>query len=135
MLRSGGSGKKPVEVVPKQKIKIPIFDNSALIEGYAKTMIGRCMNPRVQDMKTLLFMLPRIWQLEGKVVGADLGLGRFQFDFDSEDDIVEVLRMEPFHFDHWMLSLVRWEPSMDPSYPSAITLWVRVLGIPLQYWA
>lgn len=92
---------------PKMHIKVPLFDNTELIAGYSKTVIGRCMNPRMQDMKTLLFMLPRIWQLEGKVVGADLGMGKFQFDFDEEKDITEVLKMEPFHFDHWMVSLVR----------------------------
>ncbi|XP_023635009.1 uncharacterized protein LOC111829621 [Capsella rubella] len=43
--------------------------------------------------------------------------------------------MEPFHFDHWMVAMVRWEPSVDPEYPSTITFWVRVLGIPLQFWA
>lgn len=119
----------------KMKIKIPYFDNSALIAGYAKTIIGRCMNPRMQDMKALLFMFPRIWQLEGRVVGADLGLGRFQFDFDHEEDIAEVLKMEPFHFDYWMVSMVRWKPSVDPSYPSLIRFWIRVLGIPIEYWA
>lgn len=60
--------------MPKRKIKIPHFDNSALIAGYLKTSIGRCMNPHIQDMKTHLFMLPCIWQLEGKVVGADMGI-------------------------------------------------------------
>lgn len=119
----------------KLKIKIPRFDNTALIAGYSKTVIGRCMNPRMQDMKTLLFMFPRIWQLEGRVVGADLGLGRFQFDFDKEEDIVTVLKMEPFHFDYWMVSMVRWQPSVDPLYPSSLTFWIRILGVPLQYWA
>ncbi|XP_019092896.1 PREDICTED: uncharacterized protein LOC109129331 [Camelina sativa] len=93
------------------------------------------MNPRLQDMKSLLFMLPRIWHLEGKVVGADLGLGKFQFDFDDEEDITEVLKMEPFHFDRWMLSMVRWSPTVDPEYPSDITFWVRVIGVPFQFWA
>lgn len=119
----------------KMKIKIPYFDNSALIAGYSKTVIGRCMNPRVQDMKSLLFMFPRIWQLEGRVAGADLGSGRFQFDFDHEEDIVEVLKMEPFHFDYWMVSMVRWKPSVDPSYPSLIRFWIRMLDIPIEYWA
>ncbi|CAL9216478.1 unnamed protein product, partial [Arabidopsis halleri] len=87
------------------------------------------------EMKTLLFMLPRIWQLEGKVAGADLGLGRFQFDFETEEDITAVLKMEPLHFDHWMVSLVRWAPSVDPNYPSSITFWIRVLGVPIEFWA
>ncbi|XP_010510251.1 PREDICTED: uncharacterized protein LOC104786526 [Camelina sativa] len=93
------------------------------------------MNPAVQDMKALLFMLPRIWKMEERVVGADLGLGRFQFDFDQEDDIQEVLKMEPYHFDHWMLSLVRWEPVVDSRYPCLIKFWVRVMGVPLHFWA
>ena len=127
--------KKAAGLVPKRRIKIPHFDNSALIAGYSKTLFGRCMNPRKQEMKTLLFMLPRVWQIEGKVVGADLGLGRFQFDFESEDDIEAVLKMEPLHFDHWMVSLVRWSPSVVPNYPSAITFWIRVLGVPIELWA
>ncbi|EOA18149.1 hypothetical protein CARUB_v10006615mg [Capsella rubella] len=132
LVKNGASGKK-VEMGQKRKVKVPFFDNAALIAGYDKTVIGRCMNPRKQDMKSLLFMLPRIWQLEDKVVGADLGLGRFQFDFEREEDIEEVFKMELFHFDHWMLSMVRWQPSVDLAYPSEITFWVRVLGVPLQF--
>ncbi|XP_019094713.1 PREDICTED: uncharacterized protein LOC104758009 isoform X1 [Camelina sativa] len=125
---SSGSGSK-------LKIKVPHFDNIALIEGYSKTLIGRCMNPVMQDMKALLFMLPRLWKMEERVVGADLGLGRFQFDFDQEEDIQEVLKMEPYHFDHWMLSLVRWEPVVDPRYPCLIKFWVHIMGVPLHFWA
>ncbi|KAL0753575.1 hypothetical protein Bca101_091243 [Brassica carinata] len=110
-----------------------MFDNSELIASFSKTLIGRCMNPQKQDMKILLFMLPRIWNVEGRVVGTDLGLGRFQFAFDLEEDIVEVLKMEPFHFDSWMVSLVRWKPVLEPNYPSKITFWVRVLELPLQF--
>lgn len=82
------------------KISIPKFDNSNLIAEYSKIMIGRCMNPSKQVMKALLYHLPKIWNVDERVVGADLGLGRFQFDFDQEDDIVEVMKNEPFHFDN-----------------------------------
>ncbi|RID75786.1 hypothetical protein BRARA_B02811 [Brassica rapa] len=91
------------------------------------------MNPQKQDMKILLFMLPRIWNVEGRVVGTDLGMGRFQFAFELEEEIVEVLKMEPFHFDYWMISLVRWRPVLEPNYPSKITFWVRVMDLPLQF--
>lgn len=128
------SGGKKVEVTkPGLKITVPRFDNSEIIASYNKTLIGRCMNPQKQDMKILLFMLPRIWQVEGRVVGSDLGLGRFQFDFEEEEDITEVLKMEPFHFDYWMVSLVRWKPVLEANYPSRITFWVRVLDMPLQF--
>ncbi|ESQ51095.1 hypothetical protein EUTSA_v10022993mg [Eutrema salsugineum] len=123
------------QISKRLKISVPKFDNSNLIEGYSRTLIGRCMNPQAQDMKTHLFMLPRIWKVEERVAGADLGLGRFQFDFDREEDIVEIMKMEPFHFDYWMLSLVRWTPVVDPNYPSAITFWIRVIGVPLHFWA
>lgn len=63
-----------------------------------------------------------------------MGLGRFQFDFDREEDIVEVMKIEPFHFDHWMISIVRWEPRLE-ACPSDITFWVRVIGVPLHFWA
>lgn len=105
MTKSGG---KMVELPkPRLKISVPRFDNSELIAQYARTVIGRCMNPPKQAMKNLLFMFPRFWNVEGRVVGVDLGLGRFRFDFEREEDIVEVMKMEPFHFDHWMVSMVR----------------------------
>ncbi|WZZ61969.1 uncharacterized protein LOC106452113 [Brassica napus] len=43
--------------------------------------------------------------------------------------------MQPFHFDYWMLSLVRWQPRKERNYPSEITFWVKVLGVPLEFWA
>lgn len=115
------------------RILIPRFDNTEIIARYERTLIGRCMNPQKQDMKILLFLFPRIWKVEGRAVGTDLGLGRFQFDFEQEEDIIEVPKMEPFHFDFWMVSLVRWKPVLEPNYPTKITFWVRVLDIPLQF--
>ncbi|KAL0898488.1 hypothetical protein Bca101_082449 [Brassica carinata] len=73
--------------------------------------------------------------MEERIVGADLGLRRFQFDFDHEEDIEEVLRMQPYHFDYWMISLVRWQPVREKNYPSEITFWVRVLGVPIEFCA
>ncbi|CAH8379586.1 unnamed protein product [Eruca vesicaria subsp. sativa] len=118
---------------PRLKISVPKFDNSDLIASYSKTLIGRCMNPLVQDVKTLLYLFPRFWGVEGRVAGVDLGLGRFQFNFDLEEDIVEVLKMEPFHFDLWMVALVRWKPVLEPNYPSSLTFWVYVQDMPLQF--
>ncbi|KAF8102728.1 hypothetical protein N665_0196s0021 [Sinapis alba] len=46
------------------KISVPHFNNSALIKGYDKTLIGRCMNPAEQDVKALIIILPKIWKVE-----------------------------------------------------------------------
>ncbi|CAA7023789.1 unnamed protein product [Microthlaspi erraticum] len=47
------------------------------------------MNPQRQDVKYLITTFPRVWKMENCVTGDDLGGGRFQFDFDEEDDIIE----------------------------------------------
>lgn len=135
MLTKEGVEKSLSAITQKLRIKVTHFDNTALVQGYSKTLIDRCMNPHAQIMKNLLFMLPRIWNMKEHVIGADLGLGRFQFDFDTEEDIIEVMKMEPFHFDHWMVSLVRWEPHVNASYPSDIKFWIKVIGVPLHFWA
>ncbi|KAF8106344.1 hypothetical protein N665_0143s0014 [Sinapis alba] len=127
-LRNGESARK------KMKISVPHFNNSDLIKGYSKTLIGRCMNPEEQNIKYLVVTMPKIWNMEERVVGTDLGLGRFQFDFDVEEDIDSVLQMQPFHFDYWMVSLVRWQPRTSRDYPSEITFWIKVLGVPLEFW-
>ncbi|KAG2306632.1 hypothetical protein Bca52824_026380 [Brassica carinata] len=125
---NGAGGRK------RLKISLPHFNNSDLIKGYSKTLIGRCMNPPEQNINYLLVTMPKIWNLEEKVVGTDLGLGRFQFDFDEEADIDAVLKMQHFHFDYWMLSLVPWQPRKSKNYPFEITFWIKVLGVPLQFW-
>lgn len=91
------------------KISVAHFDNSALIKTYSKTLIGRCMNPEEQDMTALFTNIPKIWKLEERVTGTNLGFGKFQFDFKSEEDMEAVLKQQPFHFDYWMLALARWQ--------------------------
>ncbi|CAE5975832.1 unnamed protein product [Arabidopsis arenosa] len=49
-----GSHGNNINKTLKLKIKVPCFDNSALIEGYSKSLIGRYMNPAMQDMTSLL---------------------------------------------------------------------------------
>lgn len=126
-MRNGESMRK------RLKISVPHFDNSELLKTYAKTLIGRCMNPPEQDMKALLQNLPKIWKMEDRVVGTDLGFGKFQFDFQSEEDIQTVLMLQPFHFDYWMLALAKWHPGNSQAFPSEIPFWVRVVGIPMAF--
>ncbi|CAA7044916.1 unnamed protein product [Microthlaspi erraticum] len=106
LVGNGASNQGDKKPVNRLKITVPRFDNTALIRGYSRTLIGRCMNPAAQDVNALLHHMPRFWKMEEWVAGADLGMGRFQFDFDNEEDIVE-----------------------------AIKFWVRMMGIPLHFWA
>lgn len=76
------------------------------------------MNPEAQDMKALLGNLPKIWKVEDRVTGTDLGFGKFQFDFEVEEDIETILKLQPFHFDYLMLAIERWQPKTSQTYPS-----------------
>ncbi|XP_013614089.1 PREDICTED: uncharacterized protein LOC106320269 isoform X2 [Brassica oleracea var. oleracea] len=91
------------------------------------------MNPEEQEMKALISNLPKIWKFEERVVGSDLGFEKFQFDFEKEEDMEGVLKLQPIHFDYWMLSLARWQPNKSLLYPSEITFWVRVIGVPWEF--
>lgn len=115
------------------KITVAHFDNSDLIKSCSKILMGRCMNPPAQEMKALLSNLPKIWKLEDRVVGKDLGLGKFQFEFENEEDIEGVLKFQPYHFDFWMIALAKWQPKRSLNYPSEIPLWVRVLGVSKEF--
>ncbi|RID49632.1 hypothetical protein BRARA_H00420 [Brassica rapa] len=132
-LLSKGEMKNGDNTRNRLKITVPHFDNSELIKKFSKTLIGRCMNPPAQDMKALITNLPKIWGLENRVTGTDLGLGKFQFAFETEEELEGVLRLQPYHFDFWMLSLARWQPKKTPQFPSEITFWVRVLGVPAEF--
>uniref|UniRef100_A0A0D3EDS6 DUF4283 domain-containing protein n=1 Tax=Brassica oleracea var. oleracea TaxID=109376 RepID=A0A0D3EDS6_BRAOL len=133
LLNHGEEQKNGEGMRKRLKISVAHFDNSALIKTYSKTLIGRCMNPEEQEMKALFTNLPKIRKLEDRVTGSDLSFGKFRFDFKMEEELEEVLKQQPFHFDYWMLSLARWQPKQSRSFPSEIMFWVRVIGIPLEF--
>lgn len=76
---------------------------------------------------------PRIWDVEGRVQGSDLGNGKFQFDFTNEEDLLKVLSRRPCHFNRWSFSLERWEANIREDFPNTMLFWVHVTGIPPIY--
>ena len=133
LLGQAGETKNGEGARKRLKISVAHFDNSALIKTYSKTLIGRCMNPEEQDMNALFTKIPKIWKLEERVTGTNLGFGMFKFDFKSEEEMEAVLKQQPFHFDYWMLALARWHPKRSQLFPSEIPFWVRLIGVPLEF--
>lgn len=115
-------------------IRIPDSDPAALIAENKLTIIGRVTNPRFQRPRAVIDFLPQVWNLEGHVEGRELGLDKFQFRFDSEHELQTVLDKGPYHYKRWMLILQRWEPVVSENFPSQISFWVKIHGIPLHYW-
>lgn len=124
----GGEGTRK-----RLKITVAHFDNSDLIRSCSKILVGRCMNPPDQEMKALLTNLPKIWKLEDRITGKDLGLGKLQFEFEKEEDIEGVLKHQPYHFDFWMIAVAKWQPKRSINYPHEIPFWVRVLGVSKEF--
>ncbi|KAG7548023.1 hypothetical protein ISN44_As12g032310 [Arabidopsis suecica] len=121
-------------MVRTEVVKISGSMLSQRIQQFSLTLIGRLMNPSIQRMDSLVANMPKIWKMEEKVVGADLEKGIFQFNFQSEEDMQGVLQNVPYHFDGWMVSLVKWEPIISATYPSAINFWVKVSDLPMHLW-
>lgn len=131
-------GKGPAEprLPPRSaRIKVPTLDNSELIKKHSLTLVGRLTNPKYQRIWSLIPFLSDHWKCETRPIGADLGQGRFQFQFASERDLIKALDNQPYHFAHWMIMLQRWEPSLSPTFPNQILFWVQVQGLPLHLWS
>lgn len=107
---------------------LPAVDNSQLIARFKLSLVGRLFNKDRRSVETLITLLPRpsIWDVEGRVRGVDLGNQRFQFDFDSEEDLQKVLSKRPCHYNKWSFALERWAPHIGDSFPNTMTFWVQL---------
>lgn len=137
LLRKGGSsaGDRHALQVEDDIIRIPECDLNDVKERFRLTLIGRVFHTRGRSIDALINLLPRprIWNVEGRVRGLNLGNGRFQFDFDNEVDLQMVLNKRPCHFNQWRFALERWEPFTSETFPSTILFWINVTGVPVHF--
>lgn len=82
--------------VPFIMPNLPEFSST---ERNKRSLIGRLLNLDYQKMGEFIFQMPRKWQKQGRVRGIALSQERFQFIFDNEHDLVEVLEkgVHTFH--------------------------------------
>lgn len=116
-------------------IKVPEFDYTDLIEKYKLSLVGRMFHQDGRSVDALIKHMPkrRIWDVEGRVKGINLGNNRFQFDFEKEEDLQKVLLRRPCHFNKWTFSLERWAPTIKEDFPNSMLLWVTITGVPSHY--
>ena len=135
-LSSSEKGKAiALEHVPaprKARIRAIAPDLNSLKEKHSLTLIGRVTNPSVQKVWSLIPFFTDHWKTDIPPVGADLGLGMFQFQFELESDLLTVLEKQPYHYAKWMIILQRWEPTISPDFPSMIPFWIKVQGLPIH---
>lgn len=116
-------------------IKVPEFDYTDLLEKYKLSLVGKMFHQDGRSVDALIKHMPkrRIWDVEGRVRGSNLGNNKFQFDFDKEEDLLKVLQRRPCHFNKWSFSLERWTPTIKEDFPNIMLLWVTVIGVPTHY--
>lgn len=138
MSRRGGNANQARRrlVLEDEIIKIPDCDLTAAAERFKQTLIGRMFHREGRSIDALISLLPKpkIWDIEGRVHGINLGNGRFQFDFDDEEDMLKILAKRPWQFNRWMFSLEKWEPSTCNVFPNTMIFWVSVTGVPVHFW-
>ncbi|CAA7031860.1 unnamed protein product [Microthlaspi erraticum] len=122
--------------VEEEIIKLPDCDLEAVTEQFKLTVIGRMFHREGRSTDALINLLPKpkIWDVEGRVQGINLGNGRFQFNFDQEEDMMKVLAKRPWHFNRWSFSLEKWEPFTSEDFPNSMPFWIQVTGVPVHFW-
>ncbi|KAL9299329.1 unnamed protein product [Arabidopsis thaliana] len=97
------------------------------------SIIARPLNPRVQNLYSVIAALPRSWGLTTHVHGRVLDATYVQFLFHTEMDLVSVQRREPWLFNNRFVASQRWEPAPALNFVTTIDLLVQMRGIPLPY--
>lgn len=59
---------------------------------------------------------------------------RFQFLFDNEYDLIEVLEKGVHTSNEWALAIERWVENPPPDYLQYINVWVQIRNIPLNHY-
>ncbi|CAD5327090.1 unnamed protein product [Arabidopsis thaliana] len=119
------------EDLPFDMPDLPQFSSC---ENNVLSLIGRLLNPQCQVMSSLILNMPRKWQKEGRVRGVALSLEKFQFIFNSEHDLVEVLEKGFQTFNEWGILMERWSATPSPESLQFTSLWVQLRNVPLNHY-
>lgn len=82
-----------------------------------RSLVGRVISPRRQDLYSVIASLPHEWSVAGsKCHGRIIGGGKFQFVFDEERDLEMVLWSGPYTYNGWLVVLQKWEDEPGPEF-------------------
>ena len=78
--------------------------------------------------------MPRIWRLYDGVRGIALSRDHFQFIFNNEADLLEVLKIGVWTQDDWCVVMERWIEDPPPDYLGFLPVWIRLRNIPVNHY-
>ena len=99
-----------------------------------RSLILRILNPDCQKMSGLIRDMPRKWQKQGRVRGIALSKERFQFIFDHEHDLLEVLEKGVHTFNEWALAIDQWVEYPPADYLQFVPIWIQIRNLPINYY-
>lgn len=104
------------------------------MEENALSIMGRSLNPERQKISGLILTMPKKWQKQGRVRGVALFQKRFQFIFQHEHDLLNVLEKGVQTYNEWAPVLECWVENPPEDYLQYIPMWVRISKIPMNYY-
>ncbi|XP_023642217.1 uncharacterized protein LOC111831601 [Capsella rubella] len=119
------------EEIPFEMPDLPEFLS---IERNSLSLIGRTLNPGCQPMKNLIRDMPQKWQKPGRMRGVALSNEKFQFIFNNEHDLLEVLAKGAHTYNDWSLAVDRWYANPPANYLQIIPIWVQIWNLPVNYY-
>ncbi|XP_010495423.1 PREDICTED: uncharacterized protein At4g02000-like [Camelina sativa] len=115
------------------ELLIPNSDYEDVLASNRLSLIARPLNPIDQNLLEVAANLPTAWGLASSVHGRVLDDRFVQFRFQSERDLISVLRREPWSFNRWFVALQRWDDLPRLDFLTSLDLWVQIRGLPISY--
>lgn len=84
-------------------------------------------------MASIIFDMPRKWQKVGRIRGIALSEEKFQFIFQYEHDLLEILEKGVQTYNEWKLAIERWVESPPSNFLQFVPLWVQIKRIPVNH--
>lgn len=120
----------------KFTISIPDLVLDHNINSMSNSLVGKFMGLR-PNIEVVRACVKRKWALKGNVEILALPKGLLSFNFSCEEDKLMILCGSPWLVGKTTLVLRKWQPNlnMNDSLFTQVPVWVKLLGLPLEYWA
>ncbi|XP_013694079.2 uncharacterized protein LOC106398024 [Brassica napus] len=117
----------------EEPLVLPDSPQYRVFDENETSLLGRLLNPDCQSMEKMIDYMPTAWRVQGRVRGIALSRDMFQFVFQREEDLVNVLKDRPWSYNHWAMALERWSSFPPENFLQHMSLWIRIRHIPVDF--
>ncbi|CAA0819886.1 Unknown protein [Striga hermonthica] len=99
------------------------------------SLIGKCFGEKKVNFNGLLTTLGNIWFTRKPFHIKNMGINKFQFLFQSEEDRDKILKGKAWSFEGQYIVLNKWDPrSLEIiEEEEVVRLWVQIQNLPLHW--